>query len=177
MAWVGQSVREAGGPASLRIRLRSDDGAEHPSEAHHVALGVPGEVGEHRLSLDHVRGERTPEAAVEAVVAVVAHHEEVARRYAIRAEVVAGADLAGKNPGSVVDRVGLVSPLSIHIEHLVPDFDGLASHRDAALDEILAGVHRIAEHDDVPGLRTPESGEAMIEVAMPPESDVDLRSV
>ena len=112
-----------------------------------------------------------------AVVAVVAHHEEITLGHGDRSEVVPLAYLAGQDPRIDVDHVGLHLLHAVHVEGLVPDHHGLAAYRDAALDEVLADVLRIAEDDDVAGVRLPERGEAIVQELMAADPEVDLRAV
>ena len=44
---------------------------------------------------------------------------------------------------------GFVEGLAVDVDHAVDEVDGLAAHRDAALDERGLGVERVCEGDDV----------------------------
>src|SRR6185436_17137113 len=79
---------EESAPARLPER---GQGVAQPIEAGAVVLlprGLVRPVDEQRPSLDLVAGQRSPETAVAAVVAVVPEHEQVAGRHHLRTPVV-----------------------------------------------------------------------------------------
>src|SRR5687768_16207855 len=70
------SPDERAGPAPARVVEEVGEEAESPPAAGQALVERP--VDEHRAAEDEVAGDVAPEAAVEAVVAAVAHHEVVA---------------------------------------------------------------------------------------------------
>src|SRR5580658_4899650 len=72
-------------------------------------LLVPGQINYRGASLDVIQIDEAPEAAVVAAIAVVAHHEELARRDSHGAEVVARRD--GRSIG------GSYFPVPVRIVH------------------------------------------------------------
>jgi len=65
------------------------DQLPEPAPAEIVEKTFPGPVDHERLPPDFRYVDKSPEAAVEAAIAVVSHDKNIAGRYGFRAEVVA----------------------------------------------------------------------------------------
>src|SRR5438093_7523456 len=163
-------------PAHYR-HLGSAYGAKNLAESGTIPIAVPGEVAEDGLPFDQRDRQGTPEAAVQAVVSVVPHHEDVVLRHDDRPEVVARAGIPRQDAIVFVDDVGFDLLLAVHVEGLVLHLDRLSLDRDAALDEVLPEIDGVAEDDDVPPLRLPESRKPVMVVPVTAQSEVDLRSI
>src|SRR4029079_5944539 len=129
--------------------------------------GVKRPENHQRLANDVLARNETPIAAVERVFPIVAHGEvslhwndqlavlNVAgehllrpvghRPVGLRWKIIA----VGLNPWIGVLGVGVRKGPAIDIHHLVHDAYAISGHANHALDEVLANVHGIAEHDDV----------------------------
>src|SRR5437867_4852988 len=168
----------AGRPPWMRGGTRSAYGTKNLAESGPIPIAVPREVAENRLPFDEPDRQGTPETAVQAVVAVVPHHEDVPLRHEDRPEVVARVSGAsGQHAIVFVDDVRLDLPLAVDVEDLVIHLDRLPLDRDAALDEILSGIHGVTEDDDVSRHRPPEPGKPVMKVVMARQIDVDLGPV
>src|SRR5271156_37857 len=112
-------------------------------------LLVPGQINYRRASLDVVEIDEAPEAAVVAAIAVVAHHEQLARRDSNGPEVVARRDRRSIRGSYLPVPVRIVHWRAVEPHDTVLHGDGVACHADHALDEILGAVGRKDEDYDV----------------------------
>src|SRR5262249_8125131 len=125
------------------------DQVADPLPPHPPVLTVPGPVDDEGLAADVVQGHEAPEATVVAPVAVVPHHEDLVRRNGHGSEVVARRETA-LGPGALDEMaVGIVHLFAVDVDLLVLDLDRVAGLADHALDEVLARIDRVDEHDDV----------------------------
>ena len=135
------------------------DLVDRPAPDVGVRLGLVRPVEEERPPEDVLARDRSPEAAVERVVAVVAHPEVVAGRNAVGPELVA--QHARLGDARIARRVDLrvdvldlraVGRLPVDEERLVADLQDVAGPADGALDEdvvVVEVVARLLEDDDV----------------------------
>src|SRR5712691_3850508 len=132
---------------------------------------IIGPKNHQRLADNVLARHETPVAAVERVVAIVAHRKVVARRHhqltashvssqhfaravidrtiRLRRKIIAIRLDAGEN----MARVGFIELLAVAVYRLVDDFYMIARDADHPLDVILPDIHRVAKHDDVAPLR------------------------
>src|ERR1035438_6628339 len=178
------SVR--GGAADVRDERAADARPARALEellvpAPHDADRPPEEV------LDRARAE---EARVAALVAIVAHEENLALRHRDRAERAERGTVwqdanevrpSAENLRAEENRLAIVVlllrkevdrlDLPVHIERLVPELDDVAREPDEALDERHASAVGVADDDDVS-----PSGRAGLEEADLPDRSVSFRS-
>src|SRR5581483_1606122 len=114
---------------------------------------APRPIYEHRAAFDLVELHESPEAAVIAAVAVVAHHEEFAGRHRHRAEIVARRVERAVAGGNLEMRVRIGHRLAVQ-EHLaIFHLHRVARNSDDAFDEVFALVlwkneyHHVAAMD------------------------------
>ena len=154
-------------------------------------LALYGPVNNERLADDVFARDETPVAAIQRIVAIVAHGEVGFGRQhhftvhnVIRQHVAAGIQqrqvrlAIGK---IIAERIGIRSlvnhvrlgkffPVAVYL--LVDDLDVIAGNAHYALYEGLADVHRIAEHDDIAVARVLIRQDVLADAARPSVSQL-----
>ena len=129
-----------------------DETADAPP-AQPAVFRVPGPVLDEGAAADVLDGHEAPEAAVEAAIPVVPHDEHVVPGHLHRAEIVADMAGAQEDPLFFEMGVGILHGLPVDEDLLVPDHHLVARHPHHPLDEILAAVLGVDEHDHVAAFR------------------------
>jgi hypothetical protein len=114
---------------------------------------VPGEVDDECLPDEVLLLHKAPKSAVMAPVSVVAHNKVAPLGYYYWAKVVARRVLTGNDIVVREIGMGIIDPLTIDVNLLIPDLNRVPFLCDQPLDKILVPVERIAEDYDITPFR------------------------
>ena len=116
-------------------------------------VAVPRPINHKGFAPQFVVSDKTPEPAVVAVVAVVAHDEQAVGRNGKRGEIVTGGVCRRDRVRVLVDGIGVVLGLAIHEDLLVALLDNITGYAHHAFDIIHFRVAREFKDDNIPPVR------------------------